>query len=91
MVLVCVRAVHVVSETPARHRVWRALAGGPLLPLPLWFAPLAGPLEGWWIRDDGDEAASDAPSPASEAVMAVVETQLKRVKRGAPLRTGALR
>jgi hypothetical protein len=73
MIAVCVRAVYVLAESPSRHRLARAVLGGIVLSLPLWFVPLAGPFEGWWVRDgDDDDAtlAADA-NPASEPVMAV--------------------
>jgi hypothetical protein len=71
MIAVCVRAVHLLSESPPRHRFARAVTGGLLLSLPLWFAPLAGPFEGWWITDDDDVTAAGDTNPASEPVMAV--------------------
>jgi hypothetical protein len=71
MVLLCVRAVHVLSESPKSRRIVRALAGGLLLSLPLWFAPLAGPFEGWWSDDEDQAAAPADTNPASEPVMAV--------------------
>lgn len=71
MVAVCIRAVHVVSESPARHRAARAALGGVLLSLPLWFAPLAGPFEGWWSSGDDDGTSDAETNSASEPVMAV--------------------
>jgi Peptidase C13 family len=71
MVAVCMRAVYVLSEAPARRRLLRAAAGGLLLSLPLWFAPLAGPSDGWWVEDDSGATAAQDANPASEAVMAV--------------------
>ena len=70
MIVVCIRAVRIVSETPARRRMLRAIAGGLLVSVPLWFGPLAGPLDHWWTEDD-TQANDDSPSPASEPVMAV--------------------
>ena len=69
MLAVCVRSVFVMSERPARARVWRALAGGVLLSLPLWAAPFGGPLTGWWTDSD-DTPVNDVSNPASEPVMA---------------------
>ncbi len=71
MVGLCMRVVYVVSEAPALRRTARAVAGGLLLSLPLWAAPFAGPLTGWWTPG-GDDAGNEAAlSPASEPVMAV--------------------
>lgn len=69
MIAVCMRAVFVVSDRPVRRRRWRALFGGLLLSLPLWWAPFAGPLAGWWTDGD-DPQLNEAANPASEPVMA---------------------
>jgi hypothetical protein len=71
MIAVCVRAVHLLTESPPRHRLARAALGGLLLSLPLWFAPLGGPFEGWWNVDETDDTATADVNPASEPVMAV--------------------
>ena len=70
MLVVCIRSVWVVSETPARGRFARAIGGGVLLSLPLWVGPLGGPSEGWWAAPAVEDDA-EAPSPASEPVLAV--------------------
>src|SRR6185503_3137193 len=64
-------AVHLLSDSPPRHRIARALLGGLLLSLPLWFAPLGGPLDGWWTNDDDADEAITGSNPASEPVMAM--------------------
>jgi len=71
MIAVCVRAVHLLSDSPPRHRIARALLGGLLLSLPLWFAPPGGPLDGWWTNDDDADEAITGSNPASEPVMAM--------------------
>ena len=70
MFVVCVRAAWLASETPPRRRFARALLGGLLLSLPLWVGPLGGPFEGWWAPAQASDD-TDAPSPASEPVLAV--------------------
>ena len=78
MFVVAVRAVHVCTDpSRPRRRAW-AVAGGLLLIAPFWFAPLLGPLDPWWREVDATPEASDAVSPASEAVLAAQEFMMDR-------------
>jgi hypothetical protein len=77
MMVVCMRAVRVISDTPVRRRMLRAVAGGLLVSAPLWFEPLAGPLDRWWTPPDVQDP-DNATSPASEPVMAAQAFLLDR-------------
>jgi hypothetical protein len=55
----------------------RAVAGGLLVSVPLWFEPLAGPLDRWWTEAD-TQATDNASNPASEPVMAAQAFLLDR-------------
>lgn len=72
--LLCVRAVYVALEPAApgtrAHRRFPALVGGLLIVLPVWFAPLAGPLAPWWSDLPQVAGRQDALSPASEPALA---------------------
>ena len=70
MALMCMRAVYIAAAAPRLHRALRAFAGGLLLVMPLWFAPLLGPEEGWWSDESAPADENAAPSPASEPVLA---------------------
>jgi hypothetical protein len=70
MIVVSMRAVRVVSEAPASRRTLRAIGGGLLLSLPLWFAPLAGPTDSWWSSGEPSAGGDGGSNPASEPVMA---------------------
>lgn len=71
MLAVCIRSMWIVSETPVQRRLLRAVLGGLLLSLPLWIGPLGGPSAAWWVGDEVAADDDDAPSPASEPVLAV--------------------
>ena len=78
MFVVAMRAVYVCIEPHRKRRRAFAALGGALLVAPLWFAPLAGPLEPWWREFDAVQSASDAMNPASEPVLAAQEFMLDR-------------
>jgi hypothetical protein len=76
MLLLAMRAVYVSTDPARPHRRAWAVGGGVLLIAPIWFAPLLGPLEPWW--QEIDATATDAISPASEAVLAAQEFMMDR-------------
>ena len=71
VVALLVRAVAVALSPGRPHRWPRALAGGVLLALPMWFASAIAPIEPWW-RQPAIHGGVDPryPNPASEAVLA---------------------
>ena len=76
--VVAVRAVFVLLEAHRRHRRAFAVLGGAVLVAPLWYAPLAGPLEPWWVEFDAVQGTDDAMNPASEPVLAAQRFMLDR-------------
>jgi hypothetical protein len=78
MFVVAVRSVYVCIEAHRRHRRAFAAFAGALLVAPLWFAPLAGPLEPWWREFDAAQASGEAMNPASEPVLAAQQFMLDR-------------
>ncbi|MGH8802243.1 MAG: C13 family peptidase [Casimicrobiaceae bacterium] len=84
--LLCMRAVHACLEpretTAGAHRRLWSLAGGLLIVLPIWFAPLAGPLDPWWSNLPPAGARQDAMSPASEPALAAQQFLLDQALDG---------
>ena len=76
MFIVAARAVHVATKPGGRHRRLFAMLGGAVVIAPIWFAPLAGPLEPWWREYDA--AAAGAMNPASEPVLAAQDFLMDR-------------
>ena len=70
MALLAMRAVYLCVDPQRRHRRIFAVGGGIIVIAPLWFAPLAGPLDPWWREFDSVESRRDAMNPASEPVLA---------------------
>lgn len=76
MFIVAARAVYVTANPARRFRRVFALLGGLLVIAPIWFAPLAGPLEPWWREYDA--VAAGAMNPASEPVLAAQDFLMNR-------------
>ena len=72
--LLCIRSVSVFLDArevagTTRRRLG-ALAGGLLIVLPIWVAPLAAPSEPWWSDRPAASGRKDFVSPASEPALA---------------------
>ncbi|MBS0325110.1 MAG: hypothetical protein JSS46_01030 [Proteobacteria bacterium] len=72
--LLCIRSVSICLDAQqlagTMRRRMGALAGGLVIVLPVWFAPLAGPLEPWWSDRPMASGRKDFVSPASEPALA---------------------
>ncbi|HJU22699.1 MAG TPA: C13 family peptidase [Casimicrobiaceae bacterium] len=78
MVAVAIRAVYVCTQPLGMRRRIFAVGGGVIVVAPLWFAPLIGPLDPWWVEYDSVTAERDAMSPASEPVLAAQDFIMDR-------------
>ena len=78
MLVVAIRAVYVCTQSQGARRRIFAVGGGVLVVAPLWFAPLIGPLDPWWVEYDSVTAERDAMSPASEPVLAAQDFIMDR-------------
>lgn len=85
-VLLCMRSVYVCLDSsavaPAMRRRLGALVGGLLIVLPIWFAPLAGPLDAWWSDRLKATGREDFVSPASEPALAAQQFLLDQALDG---------
>lgn len=76
--LLCMRAVYACLKPTAaaspgaspRGKRLASLVGGVLIVVPIWYAPLAGPLDSWWSDLPVAGGREDAVSPASEPALA---------------------
>jgi hypothetical protein len=77
MLIVAIRAVFVCTDRQGRHRRVFAVIGGVIVIAPIWFSPLLGPIEPWWLQNDA-AAAPNAMNPASEPVLAAQQFLMDR-------------
>lgn len=84
--LLCIRSVSICLDVPERVGTMRrrlgALVGGLVIVLPIWFAPLAGPLEPWWSDRPITGGRKDFVSPASEPALAAQQFLLDQALDG---------